>query len=67
MTKLDSSVYKKRSKLYRESQTLQDISLDNELSFDKYMQIRIEKDKKYQMWKFYNNIIKYFNKKEPKE
>lgn len=67
MTKLDSSVYKKRSKLYRESQTLQDISLDNELSFDKYMQIRIEKDKKYQMWKFYNNIIKYFNKKEPKQ
>lgn len=67
MTKLDPSVYKKRSKLYNESQTLQDISLDNELSFDKYMQIRIEKDKKYQMWKFYNNIIKYFNKKEPKE
>lgn len=67
MTKLDSSVYKKRSKLYRESQTLQDIALDNELSFDKYMQIRLDQDKKYQIWKFYNNIIKYFNKKEPKE
>ena len=67
MTKLGPSVYKKRSKLYNESQTLQDIALDNNLSFDKYMQIRKEKDKKFQMWKFYHNVIKEFNKKEPKQ
>ena len=67
MTKLDISVYKKRNKLYRESKTLQDISLDNSLSFDKYIQIRMKQDKKYQMWKFYDTLIKLLNKKEPKE
>ena len=67
MTRLHPSVYKKRNKLYRESQTLQDISLDNSLSFDKYMKIRMKQDKKYQMWKFYDTLIKLLNKKEPKE
>lgn len=66
MTRLDPSVYKKRNKLYRESKTLQNIALDNSLSFDEYMKIRMKQDKKYQMWKFYNTLIKLLNKKEPK-
>lgn len=63
---LDPSVYKKRNRLLHESETLQDIALDNNLSFDKYMKIRMLKDKKYQMWKFYDNLIKTINKKDPK-
>ena len=67
MTRLDSSVYKKRNKLYRESSVLQDLALDSGLSFDKYIQIRMQRDKKYQMWKFYDRMIKAINKKEPKQ
>lgn len=67
MTKLHTSVYEKRNKLYNASKTLRLLALDNNLSFDKYMKIRMKQDKIYQRWLFYDNIIKAINKKEPKE
>lgn len=66
MTKLDSSVYNKRNKLYNASKSLRLIALDNNLSSDAYMQIRMKQDKIYQRWKFYDNLIKTINKKDPK-
>lgn len=64
MTKLDPSVYKKRDKLRYQSKTLRIIYLDDNLAFDKYMQIRMDQDKVYQKWLFYDRLIKAINKKE---
>lgn len=67
MTKLDPSIYKKRNELLRQSKVLQGILLDGELQFDKYYKIKMQQEDAYQRWKFYNNIIKAFNKKDPKK
>lgn len=67
MTKLDSSVYKKRNDLLRRSKVLQGILLDTRLSFDGYYKMKMDQEDAYQRWKFYNNMIKVLNKKEPKE
>lgn len=67
MIKLDSSVYMKRNKLLRQSKFLKGILLDTDLQFDKYYKMKMEQEETYQRWKFYNNVIKVFNKKEPKQ
>lgn len=66
MTKLDPSVYKRRNELLRNSKVLQGILLDNDLQFDRYYKMKMEQEDAYQRWKFYNNVIKAFNKKDPK-
>jgi hypothetical protein len=66
MTKLDPSVYKRRNELLRNSKVLQGILLDSDLQFDNYYKMKMEQEDAYQRWKFYNNIIKTFNKKDPK-
>lgn len=65
MYMLKPSVYKKRNSLLRQSKTLQGILLDANLQFDRYYKLKMEQEDSYQRWKFYNNIIKAFNKKEP--
>lgn len=66
MTKLDPSVYKRRNELLRNSKVLQGILLDTDLQFDNYYKMKMEQEDAYQRWKFYNNVIKEFNKKDPK-
>ena len=66
MTKLDPSVYKRRNELLRNSKVLQGILLDTDLQFDRYYKMKMEQEDAYQRWKFYNNVIKAFNKKDPK-
>lgn len=66
MTKLDTSVYNKRNKLYHTSVSLRLIALDNSLSFDNYMKIRMKQDKIYKQWLFYDRLIKAINKKDTK-
>ena len=64
--KIDSSIYKKRNKLYNKSKILRSIALDNKLAMDKTTQIRKQQDSAYKMWYFYDKIIKEVNKL-PKE
>jgi len=66
MTKLDPSVYKRRNNLLRQSKVLRGILLDTDLQFDRYYKMKMEQEDAYQRWKFYNNVIKAFNKKDPK-
>ena len=66
MIKLNPSVYKRRNELLRNSKVLRGILLDTDLEFDKYYRMRMNQEDMYQRWKFYNNIIKLANKKEPK-
>ena len=66
MTKLDPSVYKRRNNLLRQSKVLRGILLDTDLQFDRYYKMKMEQEDAYQRWKFYNNVIKIFNKKDPK-
>ena len=66
MIKLNPSVYKRRNELLRQSKVLRGILLDTDLEFDKYHRMRMKQEDMYQRWKFYNNIIKLSNKKEPK-
>lgn len=67
MTKLDPSIYKRRNALLRQSKVLRGILLDARLQFDRYYKLKMEQEDAYQRWKFYNNVIKIFNKKEPTE
>ena len=66
MTKLDPSVYKRRNNLLRQSKVLRGILLDTDLQSDRYYKMKMEQEDAYQRWKFYNNVIKAFNKKDPK-
>lgn len=66
MTKLDPSVYKKRNDLLRRSKTLQSILLDSDLQFDRYYKLKMDQDKYYKKWLFYDKLIKLLNKKDTK-
>lgn len=66
MTKLDPSVYKRRNNLLRQSKVLRGILLDTSLQFDMYYKMKMDQEDAYQRWKFYDNVIKAFNKKDPK-
>ena len=66
MTKLDPSVYKKRNDLLRRSKTLQSILLDSDLQFYRYYKLKMDQDKYYKKWLFYDKLIKLLNKKDTK-
>lgn len=68
MTKLDPSVYKRRYDLLQHSIVLKDYLLNNDfIPFEKFYKMKMEQEDAYQRWKFYNNVIKAFNKKDPKK
>lgn len=66
MTRLDPSIYKRRNNLLRQSKVLRGILLDTSLQFDRYYKMKMEQEDAYQRWKFYDKMIKAFNKKDPK-
>ena len=61
---IDKSVRDERFKLMRESKKLQDIKFDEKVSPEKAKKIVENQDKKYKKYKFYDNLIKEFEKQK---
>ena len=55
-------IYETMNALARKAKTMNNISKDEKLPFDKARSIKKEQDKIYKKWKFFDEYIKEFNK-----
>ena len=62
------TIYQRRTELYRKWSDLKSCMADENLSFEKWMEIKEQEDDAYNRWYFYDNYIKATNKlKEVKQ